>query len=147
MENQISAQVGVALLAALVIGGTILGRAVLRRKKTKVAKSAPGNASAVEGGDNPQPPRLVRRDQDAIYQSDRIVARVVDAEVDEAAKQVRFSEVFNSDDLLLPDECEFQKYKILVQSIAYATKIDTNQLHKGRVLRGVTAGILGYREK
>ncbi len=147
MESQISAQVGVALLAALVIAGTILGRAVLRRKKTLAGKSAAGNASAGEGGDKPQPPRAAQREQDALYQSDRIVARVLDAEVDEAAKQVRFGEVFNSDELLLPDECEFQKYKILVQSIAYATKIDTNQLHKGRILRGVTAGILGYREQ
>ncbi len=144
MESQIFAPTAEALLAVLVAGGLMAGTAVLRRKKTLAGKSVAGNASAVEGGDKPQPPRLVRREQDAIYQSDHIVARVVDAEVDEAAKQVRFGEVFNSDDLLLPDECEFQKYKILIQRIAYATKVDKTTLHKGRILRGVTAGILGY---
>ncbi len=143
MESQIFAPTAEALLAVLVAGGLMAGTTMLRRKRTLVSTSAAGNGSAVEGGDKPQPPRAAQREQDAIYQRDRIVARVVDAEVDEAAKEVRFGEIFNSDDLLLPDECEFQKYKILVQSIAYATKVDKTALHKGRILRGVTASILG----
>ncbi|MHB8654077.1 MAG: hypothetical protein ACYDA9_09380 [Terriglobia bacterium] len=86
-------------------------------------------------------------EQDAIYQGNRLVARVLDAEVDLDAKEVRFGEIFNSDELMIPDECEFQRYRILIQRIAYATKVDKAEPHKGRILRGVTADILGYREQ
>ena len=62
------------------------------------------------------------------------------------AKEIRFAELYNSDELLLPDECEFQAYTIMVQRIAHATKVDKAAPHKGRVLRDVVAEILGYRE-
>ena len=86
------------------------------------------------------------RDDGAIYQNKRIVARATDPTVDMEAKEIRFAELSNSDELILPDECEFQKYTIMVQRIAYAAKEDKGALHKGRVLRGVVAEILGYRE-
>lgn len=86
------------------------------------------------------------RDDSAIYQNGRIVARATDPTVDMEAKEIRFAELSNSDELLLPDECEFQKYTIVVQRIAYAAKEDKGALHKGRVLRDVVAEILGYRE-
>jgi len=85
------------------------------------------------------------REQDAIYQNNRCVARVLDAEVDTGAKEIRFGEVYNSDELLLPEECEYQKCRILIQRIAYASKVNKDEPHKGRILRGVTAEILGYR--
>ena len=50
-------------------------------------------------------------------------------------------------DLILPEECEFQKYRLIVQRIEYASRIDKNAPEKGRVLRGVVAEILGYREQ
>jgi hypothetical protein len=87
------------------------------------------------------------REEDAIYQNGRVVARVSDPKADWEAKEIRFAEVSNSDELMLPDECEFQQYKILVQRIAHATKTDRGALHKGRVLRDVVAEILGYREQ
>jgi hypothetical protein len=87
------------------------------------------------------------REQDAIYQNDRLRARVLDPEVDTDAKEIRFGEVYNSDELLLPEECEYQKYRILIQRIAYASKVNKEEPHKGRILRGVTAEILGYREQ
>ena len=90
----------------------------------------------------PQP-----REDDAIYQHGRVVARVADPQVDSEAKEIRFAELSNSDELLLPDECEFQKYTIMVQRIAHATKVDKAAPHKGRVLRDVVAEILGYREQ
>ena len=86
-------------------------------------------------------------EKDALYQNDRLVARVLDAEVDLEAKEIRIGEVFNSDELMIPDECEFQRYRILIQRIAYATKVDKTEPHKRRILRGVTADILGYREQ
>jgi len=87
------------------------------------------------------------RDQDAIYQRDKIVARVSGLEIDLEAKELRMAEIYNSDEFLIPEECEFRKYRILVQRIAYATKIDRAEIHKGRILKGVTADILGYREQ
>ena len=84
------------------------------------------------------------REKDALYQGGRIVARVAETEIDLDAKEVRFGEIHNSDDLMIPDECEFQEYRILIQRIAYATKIERGEEHKGRVLRGVTCDLLGY---
>jgi hypothetical protein len=96
-----------------------------------------------------QPPPLTAaaREQDAIYQGDRIVARVAEAVVDLEAKELRLGEVYESDHLMIPEECEFQKYRILIQRIGYATKVDKVSPHKGRILRGVVADILGYREQ
>ena len=87
------------------------------------------------------------RELDAIYQNGQMVGRVTGAVVNLEAGEIRFAELSNSDELLLPDECEFQKYTIIVQRIAHATKVDHGALHKGRVLRDVVAEILGYREQ
>jgi hypothetical protein len=87
------------------------------------------------------------REPDAIYQNQRLVARVVGEEIDPPAKAIRFAEVYNSDELLLPEECDFQKYRIVVQRVAYASRIDKEAPQKGRILRGVMAEILGYREQ
>ncbi|HTV53543.1 MAG TPA: hypothetical protein VMI06_01365 [Terriglobia bacterium] len=94
-----------------------------------------------------KPSTTSERKNDAIYQRGEIVAQVVDPQVDIDAQQVCFAELSNSDALLLPDECEFQAYRIIVRQIGYATKEDKQFLHKGRILRDVTAKILGYREQ
>ena len=75
------------------------------------------------------------------------MARVLEAELDLAAKGLRIGEVYNSDELLIPEECEYQRFRILIQRVAFASKIDKAEPHKGRILRGVTADILGYREQ
>ena len=86
------------------------------------------------------------RQDDAIYQNDERVAKTIEAEVDLEAKEIHFGELYESDPLLLPDECEYQKYRILIRKIAFAASLDKNAPHKGRVLRGVIAEILGHRE-
>ena len=92
-------------------------------------------------------PAIREREANAIYQNGRLVARVLDADVDTEAKGIRFGEVYNSDELILADECEFQKYRILVQRVAYASKVSKEEPHKGRILRGVVADLLGFREQ
>ena len=87
------------------------------------------------------------REQDAIYQNDRLVARVTAPQVDQNGKEVCFEELYNSEYLVLADECEYQKYKIIVRRIEYASKVNKEEPHKGRILRGVAAEILGYREQ
>lgn len=101
------------------------------------AAGAPGKSEAAAS----QP-----RDENAVYQNGRLVAHASEPRVDLEAKEIHFAELANSDELVLPDECEFQKYTIMVQRIAYAAKEDKTALHKGRVLRGVVAEILGYRQ-
>jgi hypothetical protein len=84
-------------------------------------------------------------EQDAIYQNGKLVARVLEPEVDWDAKEVRFGEISESDHLLIPEECEFQNYRIILQRIIFASKVDKHSDRKGRVLRGCVADILGYR--
>lgn len=88
-----------------------------------------------------------QRQPDGLYQSDRLVARVLEVEIDRDAREIRFGEIINSDELLLPEECEYQKYRIQIQRVAYASKLDPHEPHKGRVLREVSADLLGYREQ
>lgn len=89
------------------------------------------------------------RAEDAIYQGNppRQVARVLDPEVNWGAREIRFGEIYQSDDLVLADECEFQKYRIMIQRVGFASRVDLAAPDKGRVLRGVVAEILGYREQ
>ena len=95
-------------------------------------------------GEKPAPQK--EREPDALYQNNKIVARVLDLEILLDAKELRFGEIYNSDELVIPDECEFQKYRILIQRISFATQVDRVEIHKGRILRGVSADILGYLE-
>ena len=88
-----------------------------------------------------------QRDSGSIYQDGRMVARVVEPEIDLEEKQIRFGEIYASDDLLLPEECEFRKYRIMIQTITWAAKIDRAKPGKGRVLKGVVADLLGYTEQ
>jgi hypothetical protein len=91
--------------------------------------------------------RTVQHQEDAIYQDGKIVARVIEPEVRKDAREIHFTEINNSDNLMLPEECEFQKYRLMIQRIEYASRIDKNAPEKGRVLRGVVAEILGYGEQ
>lgn len=93
------------------------------------------------------------READGLYQHDRfrggqrLVARVREPVVDEAAQEIHFAEIYQSDELVLADECEFGKYRILVKRVGYAARVDKEAPHKGRVLREVTAKLLGYTEQ
>jgi hypothetical protein len=103
--------------------------------------------SAVSVLSNERAGHASQREASAIYQKGRVVARVENAQADLQNKVIKFDEIFNSDYLLLPDECEFQNYRLLVRQIEYATKVEKTAMHKGRILRGVTAEILGYLEQ
>ncbi|MBI1941994.1 MAG: hypothetical protein HYS33_10865 [Acidobacteria bacterium] len=87
------------------------------------------------------------RRPDALYQGGRVVGRVLEPEIDLQAKQVRFGEIFQSDGLLLPEECEFQKYRLMIQTVGWAARIDRVDPTKGRVLKEVVADLLGYTEQ
>jgi hypothetical protein len=86
------------------------------------------------------------REDDALYQNDRIVGRALDARVDHEAREIRFAEIFGSDELLLPEDCEFRNYRVLIQHVGFASREERGAAHKGRVLREAVAEILGFRE-
>jgi hypothetical protein len=102
---------------------------------------------ASEGMSQTGPSASGSREQDAIYQLGKLVARVVELDMDLEAKEIRFDEIVDSDHLVLADECEFQKYRIMIQKIAFATKVDHRPGRQGRTLAGCTAEILGYIEQ
>ena len=89
----------------------------------------------------------VNYEPDAIYQEGKVVARVLEPELRQDSHEIHFGEINGSDNLVLPEECEFQKYRLMIQRIEYASRIDKNAPEKGRVLRGVVAEVLGYREQ
>jgi len=91
--------------------------------------------------------RPAKYEEDAIYQEGKVVARALNAEVRNDAHEIHFGEIYKSDYLMLPEECEYQKYRLMIQRIEYASRIDKNAPERGRVLRGVLAEILGYREQ
>lgn len=106
-----------------------------------------GGSSRSESPVEPKPARSATREPDAIYQRNQIVGRASDVEVDLEAKEIRFGEISNTDLLLLPDECEYQEYRIMIQRVAYATKAHPTSAQKGRILKGAIADILGFREQ
>ncbi len=117
-------------------------------KKTCMEAKSQGTGEGEDAQPNVQAKAPVQpREPDAIYQNGCVVARATGATVDLEAGEIRFAELSNSDELMLPEECEFQQYTIMMQRISYATKVDKAALQKGRVLRDVVAEILGYRER
>ncbi|HXJ94157.1 MAG TPA: hypothetical protein VMT20_15010 [Terriglobia bacterium] len=97
---------------------------------------------------NPSPHALSgAREDDALYQNGRVVGRALDARVDQEAREIHFGEISNSDELLLPEDCEYRNYRVLIQHVGFATREEHGAAHKGRVLKTVVAEILGFREQ
>lgn len=141
------------VLAAVIFGLAAFGYVYLQSMKKKISKSKEeAEKRSQERLDNLPAIPLSERDDTAIYQwsfhhGDQMVARAVKPEIDEAAKRVKFMEITHSDLLLLPDECHFQKYKLEIDTVGDAAKVDNAEPEKGRILRQVTAKILGYVEQ
>jgi hypothetical protein len=87
------------------------------------------------------------RQDNALYQRGRRVAEVLDEQIDAQAREIHFGEIYQSDELLIPEDCEFRAYRILIQKIGFASRQEAGAAHKGRVLRNVVADILGYRQQ
>lgn len=139
----------VAVIFVLVASGYLY----LQSMKKKIAKAkVEDQKRRQERLDNLPTIPLSERDDTAIYQwsfhhGDQLVARAVKPEIDEEAKLVKFMEITHSDMLLLPDECHFQKYKLEIDTVGDAAKVDNAEPEKGRILRQVTAQIVGYVEQ
>lgn len=149
MDNPLSQPLPLALLGVLALVVIVL----LLRARSAAGKEAPRSAPPEESSRPPERIPVRERDPAAIYQLDRfgtrqhLVGRVINAQVDEAKKEARFGEIYNSDEFSLPDECEFQKYRIIVRQVGDSTKVDKENPHKGRVLWNVVAELLGYSEQ
>lgn len=105
-------------------------------EETKSPESATAPAAAA-----------AKYEEDAIYQDGKIVARVSEADVRLNDREIHFGEINDSEYLILPEECDYQKYRLMVKKIEYASRVDKANPKKGRLLRGVVAEILGYREQ
>lgn len=88
---------------------------------------------------------MAAREGKGLYQNGKFAGLAIAFEVDEVGREVRFDEIDNTDELLLPDEVEFQKYVLVVRKVGYATKVSREAPQKGRILRGVVAEIVRYR--
>lgn len=144
--------------ALLIIGAVLLAAAVIGylyfqslKKKFAAAREQDQEHRQQRLDELPTVP-LADREDNAIYQwqfhhGERLVARVVKPQVDESGKRVTFMEVTHSDLLFLPDECQFGKYKLEIDAVGDAIKIDKTDPAKGRILREVTAHITGYLEQ
>ena len=141
------------IAGALFLIAVVAGYLWLRSVKRRLAKAREEDQRRREQRlENLPSIPLSERHDDAIYQwsfhhGDRLVARTVKAEVDESGKRVSFLEITHSDLLLLPDECHFRKYKLEIDTVGDATKVDKMDPDKGRILRNVTANITGYVEQ
>jgi len=142
----------------LIIGGAILAAVVIgylyfQSLKKKLDKAREEDQKGRQDRlDNLPTIPLTERDDNAIYQwsfhhGQRLVAQVVKPAVDESAKQVKFLEITHSDLLLLPNECHYQKYKLEIDTVGDAVKVDGTEPEKGRILRDVSAHITGYVEQ
>jgi hypothetical protein len=141
------------IAGALFLIAVVVGYTWLRSVKHRLAKAREEDQRRRQQRleNLPSIPLSERRD-DAIYQwsfhhGDRLVAHTVKAEIDESGKRVSFLEITHSDLLLLPDECHFRKYKLEIDTVGDATKVDKMDPEKGRILRNVTANITGYVEQ
>jgi len=88
---------------------------------------------------------IATREQDAIYQNDKIVARLGNGEFKKENKTIYFNQLEYSNELNLDEIFEFQKY--ILQFISYKAMIqlDSSQSHKGRILKGVSCRIIDLR--
>ena len=141
------------IFVVAIAAAALIGYVWFNTTKQKMAKAKEEDSKRrQERVDNLPSIPLSEREDDAIYQwsfhhGDRLVARTVKAEVDESGKTVSFMEITHSDLLLLPDECQFRKYTLQIDTVADAMKTDKMEPEKGRILREVTAQITGYVEQ
>jgi predicted transposase YdaD len=130
-----SSWVWAVLVAGLVLAGWVAWRRKAARESQNVPAAAPKASPSL-------PPE--QREKDTLYQKSRVVARVSGVRVDEAGQKLYCDEIHNSDLLVLADECEYEHYRIVIRKVEHAAKSDPTAPHKGRVLRGIEADIVGY---
>jgi len=141
------------IVAGVVLAATVIGYLYFQSVKKKFAAAKEEDQKhRQERLDKLPVIALSDRDEDGIYQwqfhhGERKVAQVVKAQVDESGKRVSFVEVTHSDLLFLPDECQFRRYTLEIDTVGDAIKVDKTDPDKGRILRDVTAKITGYVEQ
>lgn len=137
-----------ALAAVMALGGLDWISSFFSGKKTSFADDRGDEPVEEEGGDDLPEIPMEEREEDGIYQhsnfhGERLVGRAVDFEIDDDGEVVRFAEISHSDYLLVPDEFEFRNYRLQIKKIDDAVKKDKLAEHKGRILYGVTAEVVG----
>ena len=70
------------------------------------------------------------READAIYQNGELVARAIGPQVDLEAKEIRFAEVYNSDDLVLPHQVDATIPPIVSAAVGRGMALNPSQRYQ-----------------
>lgn len=87
----------------------------------------------LERGAGDQLSWLPSREQDAIYQTGKLVARVSEPKVDEAHATINFSEIYNSNPLDENSEFEFGRWRLKLRSYRLMVGLNVSAPQKGRI--------------
>lgn len=88
---------------------------------------------------------LPTRESSALYQDLKLAARVSGARVDEATNLVEFEEIYQSSDLDLNREFEFQKWRLRFKGADMIVGLDSSAPQKGQIVSKAVCTIIGTR--
>ena len=88
---------------------------------------------------------LATRERDGLYQGGRLVSKVTGPTVDEARSEIRFNEIYQSNELNLGAEFEFQKWRLKFRAAESIVMISASAPQKGRIIEKVVCQITGVR--
>ena len=88
---------------------------------------------------------IPQREKDSIYQDGKIVAKIIEGKINQQNNAYFFKEIYNSNNLNLEKEFEFQKFKLKHKRHESGTYLDVTQPHKGKIIENVICEIIGER--
>lgn len=88
---------------------------------------------------------IPEREADAIYQNDKLVAKVSGALVDEANGIVTFDEIYQSNDLNSNEIFEFRKWRLRLKSADALIGLSATAPQKGQIIERAICKIEGTR--
>lgn len=88
---------------------------------------------------------LPTREDNAIYQNGELVARIEQPVIDEAKRSIQFAEIFQSHNLNLEAEFEFQKWRLKFKSAQMLVGLNASVPHKGNMILKAVCEIVGIR--
>lgn len=85
------------------------------------------------------------REQDSIYQNDKIVGKIIGEKINVKEKILSFEEIFQSNELDTNQEFEFRKWRVKIKHIETMANMSSSDPQKGRILEKVVCIITGTR--
>lgn len=85
------------------------------------------------------------REQDSIYQNDKIVGKIIGEKISVKERILSFEEIFQSNELDTNQEFEFRKWRVKIKHIETMTNMSSSAPQKGRIMEKVDCVITGTR--